>query len=154
VLDADLHRTQPLASGTSDNPTSGETLRTENGSSPSRPVLTNGLDLDSSGRWTDRHLTMPEALVRSLEEEVGMFLILVQIFRFLSSAMRLTTFMTTIRVCPLKSPKVRNPICKGNRTSADSLGHAADVWGSRAMSSCLVRCHRDDLASLMILCCP
>jgi hypothetical protein len=58
-------------------------------------------------------------------------LILVQTFRFVSSAMRLTTFMTTIRVCPLKSPKVRNPICKGNRTSADSLGHTADVWGSR-----------------------
>jgi hypothetical protein len=91
-----------------------------------------GLDLDSSGRWTDRHLTMPGALVRSLEKEVGMFLILVQTFRFVSSTMRLTTFMTTIRVCPLKSPKVRNPICKGNRTSADSLGHAADVWGSRA----------------------
>jgi hypothetical protein len=32
-----------------------------------------------------------------------MFLILVQTFRFVSSAMRLTTFMTTIRVCPLKS---------------------------------------------------
>jgi hypothetical protein len=58
---------------------------------------------------------MPGALVRSLEKEVGMFLILVQTFRFVSSAMRLTTFMTTIRVCPLKSPKVRNPICKGNR---------------------------------------
>jgi hypothetical protein len=72
---------------------------------------------------------MPEALVRSLEKEVGMFLILVQTFRFVSSAMRLTTFMTTIRVCPLKSPKVRNPICEGNGTSADSLGHAADVWG-------------------------
>jgi hypothetical protein len=94
-------------------------------------VLTNGLDLDSSGRWTDRHLTMPEALVRSLEKEVGMCLILVQTFRFVSSAMRLTTFMTTIRVCPLKSPKVRNPICKGNGTSADSLGHAADVWGAK-----------------------
>jgi hypothetical protein len=40
--------------------------------------------------------------------------------------------MTTIRVCPLKSPKVRNPICKGNGTSADSLGHAADVWGSKS----------------------
>jgi hypothetical protein len=26
------------------------------------------------------------------------------------------------------------------------LGHAADVWGSRAMSSCLARHHRDDLA--------
>jgi hypothetical protein len=74
---------------------------------------------------------MPGALVRSLEKEVGMFLILVQTFRFVSSAMRLTTFMTTIRVCPLKSPKVRNLICKGNRTSADSLGHAADVWGAK-----------------------
>jgi hypothetical protein len=45
-------------------------------------VLTNGLELDSSGRWTDRHLTMPEALVGSPEEEVEMFLILVQTFRF------------------------------------------------------------------------
>jgi hypothetical protein len=33
-----------------------------------------------------------------------------------------------------------------NRTPVDVLGHAADVWGSRAMSSCLARHHRDDLA--------
>jgi hypothetical protein len=30
--------------------------------------------------------------------------------------------------------------------SVDVLGHAADIWGSRAMSSCLVRRHGDDLA--------
>jgi hypothetical protein len=92
-------------------------------------VLTNGLDLDSSGRWTDGHLTMPEALVRSLEKEVGMFLILVQTFRFVSSAMRLTTFMTTIRVCPLKSPKVRNSDVRGqSRTRRRCLGVKSHVF--------------------------
>jgi hypothetical protein len=35
---------------------------------------------------------------------------------------------------------------KENWTSRDVFGHAADVWGSRAMSSCLARRHRDDLA--------
>jgi hypothetical protein len=54
-------------------------------------VLTDGLDLDSSGRCSDRHLSMLEALVRPLEQEVEMFLILVQTFDSLSSAMRLTT---------------------------------------------------------------
>ena len=69
---------------------------------------------------------MPEALVRSLEKEVGMFLILVQTFRFLSSALRLTTFMTTIRDCPLKSPKVRN---QGDAPGADAQVKGGAVAG-------------------------
>jgi hypothetical protein len=40
-------------------------------------------------------------------------LILVQTFDSLSSAMRLTTILTTIRVCPLKSVKVQNPYLQG-----------------------------------------
>jgi hypothetical protein len=64
----------------------------------------------------------------------------------LSLAMGLTTILTTIWVCHRNAPKSKALICKGNRTSTDSLGHAADVWGSRAMSSRLVRRHRDDLA--------
>ena len=69
---------------------------------------------------------MPEALVRSLEKEVGMLLILVQTFRFLSSAMRLTTSMTTIRDCPLKSPKVRN---QGDAPGADAQVKGGAVAG-------------------------
>jgi hypothetical protein len=72
-------------------------------------VLTNGLELDSSGRCTDRHLTMPEALVASPEKEVECFDLGFKLFDSLSSAMRLTTFLTTIRVCPLKYVKVQNP---------------------------------------------
>jgi hypothetical protein len=52
---------------------------------------------------------MPEALVGSLEQEVECFDLGFKPFDSLSSAMRLTTFLTTIRVCPLKSPKVKNP---------------------------------------------
>jgi hypothetical protein len=40
-------------------------------------------------------------------------LILVQIFDSLSSAMRLTTILTTIWVCPLESVKVQNPYLQG-----------------------------------------
>jgi hypothetical protein len=52
---------------------------------------------------------MPGALVRSLEKEVGMFLILVQTFRFVSSAMRLTTFMTTITGLSAEIPQSPKP---------------------------------------------
>ena len=44
------------------------------------------------------------------------------------------------------TPKCEIVIFEENRTSEDVRRHAADVWGQRAMSSCLIRCHRDDLA--------
>jgi hypothetical protein len=53
----------------------------------------------------------------------------------LSSAMRLTTILTTIRVCPLHPPKFKTLTYKATQTSTDSLGRAADVWGQRVMSS-------------------
>jgi hypothetical protein len=52
---------------------------------------------------------MPEALVASPEKEVECFDLGFQLFDSLSSAMRLTTFLTTITVCPLKYVKVQNP---------------------------------------------
>ena len=52
---------------------------------------------------------MPEALVASPEKEVECFDLGFKLFESLSSAMRLTTFLTAIRVCPLKSTKVQNP---------------------------------------------
>jgi hypothetical protein len=60
--------------------------------------------------------------------------------------MGLTTILTTIWVVHRNAPKCEIPIFKESLTSVDVLGHAADVWGSRAMSSCLARHHRDDLA--------
>ena len=52
---------------------------------------------------------MPEALVRPLEKEVECFDLGFKLFDSLSSAMRLTTFLTTITVCPLKYVEVQNP---------------------------------------------
>ena len=49
----------------------------------------------------------------------------------LSLAMGLTIILTTIWVGPLNPLKSKALICKGNRTSTDSLGHAADVWGQK-----------------------
>jgi hypothetical protein len=43
--------------------------------------------------------------------------------------------LTTILVCPPNTPKCETSICKGNRTSVDVGGPAADVCGSRATSS-------------------
>ena len=45
-------------------------------------------------------------------------------FDLLISAMRLTTFLTTIRVCPLNPPKSKTLICKGNQTSMDAIMYA------------------------------
>jgi hypothetical protein len=59
--------------------------------------------------------------------------------------MVLTTILTTIWACPPKY-MCKSLNFKENWTSEDICGHAADVWGSSAMSSCLARHHRDDLA--------
>jgi hypothetical protein len=52
--------------------------------------------------------------------------------RFAYFSYGLTTFLTTIRAGPSKSTKVKTFICKRDRMSTDSLGRAADVWGSSA----------------------
>jgi len=68
-------------------------------------------------------------------------LILVQTFDSLSSAMRSTTFLTTIRVCPLESAKVQNPYLQGEigraRTVADTLPmpYKQGVRGSSPLGS-------------------
>ena len=48
-------------------------------------------------------------------------------FDSLSSAMRSTTILTTIRVVHWNPPKSRILICKGNRPCADRRVHAADA---------------------------
>jgi hypothetical protein len=67
----------------------------------------------------------------------------------LSLAMGLTTILTTIWVCPPKYAQVQNPYFKENWTSADVLGHAADVWGSKSHESNLASPTRPVLSTLV-----
>ena len=68
----------------------------------------------------------------------------------LSLAMGLTPFSTTIWVCP-SIRKGANPYSYRRIVRGGLVGHAADVWGQRAMSSCPAATAMI-LPSLMILC--
>jgi hypothetical protein len=77
-----------------------------------------------------------------LERRFGAFIIAGAVGAFLPIVALRSSAAPTAR-----SPKCKVLIFKENGTSLDILGHAVDVWGSKAPRLLvLARCNRDDLA--------